>query len=223
MMVKYSKVKIYVLRLIGSCLILSLLLGWFSYADNDDDLLRDLIRPSYLSQTTLNVGKSAKRVWNEVFEWSLDTRIKFEKQVIIWDDGLPLCHNGPCPEICKVVSEDNEDFCSSKWQHKLVEVEIWKKPPIIVKVTKLLLILVIALSVTMILYNGMMYIIQTWQWKEWKSLMKNIALIVVGILISLFSVVIIRLIQSIPWTIDQELISESGNETDNNALEQTIN
>jgi hypothetical protein len=80
----------------------------------------------------------------------------------------------------------------------------------------------VTLSVTMILYNGMMYIIQSWQWKDSKSLMKNIVLIVVGILISFFSVVIIRLIQSIPWTLDEELKSENGNKTDNEILMQKI-
>lgn len=84
-------------------------------------------------------------------------------------------------------------------------------PSIIVKATRLLLSLVIALSITMILYNWMMYIIQTWQWKEAKDLTKNIAFIVVWILISLFSVVIITLLQSVPKTLETELIDEWGN------------
>ena len=94
--------------------------------------------------------------------------------------------------------------------------------PIIVKITKLLLSLVIALSVTMILYNWMQYIIQTWQWKEAKDLTKNIAYIVVWILVALFSVVIITLIQSIPRTLKEagdELWENSANETDNMILE----
>jgi hypothetical protein len=49
--------------------------------------------------------------------------------------------------------------------------------------------------------------------------MKNIILIVVGILISLFSVLIIRLIQSIPYTLDEEL-SDDGYQTDNEVLTQ---
>jgi len=79
------------------------------------------------------------------------------------------------------------------------------KPSIIVKATRILLSFVIALSITMILYNWMVYIIQTWQWKDSKDLTKNIAYIVVWILVALFSVVIINLIQSVPRTIDQEL------------------
>ena len=72
------------------------------------------------------------------------------------------------------------------------------KKSVIVRVTRLLLVLTIALSVTMILYNGMQYIIETWQWKEWKSLAKNVVLIIVWVLIALFSSIIITLIQSIP-------------------------
>lgn len=78
-------------------------------------------------------------------------------------------------------------------------------PSIIVKVTRILLSFVVALSITMILYNGMIYIIQTWQWKDSKDLTKNIAYIVAWILIALFSVVIITLIQSVPKTVDEEL------------------
>ena len=95
---------------------------------------------------------------------------------------------------------------------------VWMKASLIVKATRLLLILTIALSVTMILYNWMIYIIQTWQWKEWKSLMKNVLLIVIWILVALFSVVIINLIQSIPTTLDEELTEEIGNKSDNTVL-----
>jgi hypothetical protein len=72
------------------------------------------------------------------------------------------------------------------------------KQSVVVKATRLLLVLTIALSVTMILYNGMQYIIETWQGKEWKSLAKNVVLIIVWILIALFSSIIITLIQSVP-------------------------
>lgn len=79
-----------------------------------------------------------------------------------------------------------------------------KVPSLIVKATRFLLSLVVALSVTMILYNGMTYIIQTWQWKEWKSLVKNVVYIVIWIIISLFSITIITLLQSISTSLDKE-------------------
>ena len=92
-----------------------------------------------------------------------------------------------------------------KWSFEggLDGVKNW--PSIIVKVTRIVLSFVVALSITMILYNWMIYIIQTWQWKDSKDLTKNIAYIVVWILVALFSVLIINLIQSVPKTIDEEL------------------
>jgi hypothetical protein len=85
------------------------------------------------------------------------------------------------------------DSVTSAWK-RVIE----NKDSVIVRATRLLLILTIALSVTMILYNGMQYIIETWQGKEWKSLAKNVVLIIVWILIALFSSIIITLIQSVP-------------------------
>ena len=79
-----------------------------------------------------------------------------------------------------------------------------QKQSLIIRVTKFLLYLVVTLSVTMILYNWLTYIIQTWQWKDSKDLTKNIIYIVVWILVALFSVAIITLIQSIPTTLDKE-------------------
>lgn len=73
-----------------------------------------------------------------------------------------------------------------------------------VKVTRLLLILVVVLSVTMILYNWIKYIVKVWQGEDSKSLLKNVAYIVVWILISLFSVIIITLLRSVPKTITDE-------------------
>ena len=100
-------------------------------------------------------------------------------------------------------------------------ISVKDAPSIIVKAIRLLLSLVIALSITMILYNWMQYIIQTWQWKEAKDLTKNIAFIVIWIIISLFSVVIITLLQSVPETLERELDDEyRPNESDNQILEE---
>jgi len=217
MTIKFNKIKFYILYLIGCFVSSSVLFWWITFAA--DDLLWHLIEPSYYSNTTLDMGVNVKTVWDEVLGWSNEINIKFKKVVPIGENGQLLCHNGPCPEGCTSYDEEKDKEGICPWQHKWASVEVWKKPPMVVKVTRLLLSLVIALSVTMILYNGIMYIVQTWQWKEWKSLMKNIVLIVVGILISLFSVLIIRLIQSIPYTLDEEL-SDDGYQTDNEVLTQ---
>lgn len=82
----------------------------------------------------------------------------------------------------------------------------WNKngPSIIVRLTRVLLSLVVALSITMILYNWLSYIIQTWQWKEGKNLVKNVVYIVIWILVSLFSVTIITILQSVSTTLDKD-------------------
>ena len=89
-----------------------------------------------------------------------------------------------------------------------------KSPSLIVKVTKILLSLVIALSVTMILYNGLIYIVQTWQWKEWKDLVTNLVYIVIWILLSLFSVTIITVLQSVSNTLDKETTEDWNQKID---------
>ncbi len=78
-------------------------------------------------------------------------------------------------------------------------------------VTRLILILVVTLSVTMILYNWIMYIVKVWQWEDSKNLIKNVAYIVVWILISLFSVVIMTLLRSVPQTIEEDIPSDVNN------------
>ncbi len=80
---------------------------------------------------------------------------------------------------------------------------------LIVRITRFILILTIALAVTMILYNWFLYIVQSWKWEDWKKHITNVMRIIVWILIALFSVIIINLIQSIPKTLDEELVNKS--------------
>lgn len=87
-------------------------------------------------------------------------------------------------------------------------------PSIIVRVTRVLLALIVALSVTMILYNWLIYIIKTWQWEEGKNLVKNVVYIVIWILLSLFSVTIITILQSVSTTLEKETTIDRNQEID---------
>lgn len=53
------------------------------------------------------------------------------------------------------------------------------------------------LSVTMVIFNWIMWIIESAKWAEVKDAKKNIVLIVVGIIIALMSLSIINLITSL--------------------------
>lgn len=120
---------------------------------------------------------------------------------------------------------DMWDTPNEVWEHVLkewTEVSLWNgirdATSVIVKFTRLLLSLVVVLSVTMILYHWMSYIIQTGQWKEGKNLVSDIIYIVVGILIALFSVTIITIIQSIWPSIEEGTTAQSDNKQDNELL-----
>ncbi len=172
--------------------------GWFS---NADDLLREVIEPSYYNETIIWLGKNIKTVWNNVMLWSTELDFSIKKEVKTDDNGNPVCKWGSCSKECQTVSNSNKSVCKHQWKYSYFHIKAEKEQPMIVKITRFLLILTITLAVTMILYNGMIYIIQTWQWKDSKDLTKNIIYIVIWILVALFSVVIITLIQSVPSTL----------------------
>ncbi len=195
-----------------------LFLWWVSIAE--DDLLWQLIEPTYRADTTIKVGKNSKYVWTRFFWGSKEFDYTVERRIKRDENGNPICHGGvTCPSECNG-SSASEQLEQCDYEHEWHDhAEAWDKPSIIWKATRILLSLVIALSITMILYNGMMYIIQTWQWKEAKDLTKNIAYIVIWILVALFSVVIITLIQSIPSTLDDWRWSSDSKINDNKMVE----
>ena len=213
-----------------SLLVSPFLLLWAWYCA--DDLLYQLFYPSIQTDNIIDMWENVNTVWQNVFEWSIDITLldvdNIRKIVETDDDGNLLCHwSGDvkeviCPQECSYISDDNKKTCR-KQRIKKVTADVWggvtKSPSIVVKVTRLLLLLTITLSITMILWNGMSYIIQTWQWKEWKNLVKNIIYIVVWIFIALFSVIIITIIQSVPATIEDEVRIEADNQTDEGALD----
>jgi len=221
-----------------SLLAFPFLFWWISCSA--DDLLRQLFEPAIQTDNIIDMWENVNTVWENFFEWSIDidlldvdTDLRFAIGEVVRDDhGNPLCGWGwkkktrPCPEECQIVSEDNKEKCRKEWKRDFIEASyieasggISRSPSLIVKATRLLLLLTITLSITMILWNGMSYIIQTWQWKEWKNLVKNIIYIVVWIFIALFSVIIITIIQSVPTTIENEVKVEADNKTDNDATQ----
>ena len=118
--------------------------------------------------------------------------------------------------------DTEQEVWESVFHNDWVEIDIGEwfgdSVSIIAKFTRLLLSLVVALSITMILVNGMKYIIETGQWKEGKDLVKNIVYIVIGILVSLFSITIITIIQSVETTLYNELEYQWDNRKDDELL-----
>jgi len=203
-----------------SLLVLPFFLWWIS---NGWDLLRQIIEPAYEEEIIIGLWNSKETVWKNVFKWGTSVELGLSVRVPKTENWKPVCRFGSCSSACAEINETNTNLCKRQWSYEWgLGVSAWisKEPSVIVKITRMLLVLTITLSVTMILYNGMMYIVQTWQWKDGKSL-KNIAYIVVWILIALFSVIIMRIIQSIPTTIgDYGELPTYGYEQDKAAISQ---
>ena len=91
-----------------------------------------------------------------------------------------------------VLREGNEISLSlDKWLEKK------RRPSLLVQFSKFLLRLTIILSITMIIYNGVMYVVKASKGENPKEIYSNILYIVFWILLGLSSVIIIRLISSI--------------------------
>lgn len=75
--------------------------------------------------------------------------------------------------------------------------DVSKNESIIMRITKFILMLTIVLSVTMIILNGIQYIIKSWNGEDPSKSRTNLIYIVVGIILALFSVVIVNLLRSV--------------------------
>ena len=72
-----------------------------------------------------------------------------------------------------------------------------KRQPLILEVTRFTLRMSIVLAVTMLIYNGIQYMLKTSKGEHPKDIVTNIIYILAGVLLALSSVIIIRLASSI--------------------------
>ncbi len=103
---------------------------------------------------------------------------------------------------------------------------ITTEAPLIVRIAKFLLRITMVLAITMVLFNGVMWIIESSKWAEVKNAKKNLILIVTGILIALMSLSIINLISSITvsslgWS-STTIWNPSNNSTTDNIHRDTL-
>lgn len=78
-----------------------------------------------------------------------------------------------------------------------VDIEVSQKPSVIIAVTRFLLMLTIVISVTMIILNGIQYIIKSGNGEDPSKSRENLMYVIVGIILALFSVVIVNLLRSV--------------------------
>ena len=83
-------------------------------------------------------------------------------------------------------------------------IKIGQKGSIVVRITRFALMLTIVLAVTMIIFNGMQYIIKSGTGEDPKKVQTNLVYVVVGIILALLSVVLINLLRSTGHTLYKE-------------------
>lgn len=72
-----------------------------------------------------------------------------------------------------------------------------KRQSLIIEVTRFILRMTVVLAVTMLIYNGLQYMIKSSKWEHPKEIITNIVYIILWVLLALFSVLIVRLASSI--------------------------
>lgn len=95
------------------------------------------------------------------------------------------------------------NYCWELWWDRdiqAIDVGVAQREPLLVRFTKFLLRLTIVLSVTMIIYTGIRYILAAGDEEGMKSARQNLVYIILGILLALMSYGIIILIESIGFS-----------------------
>lgn len=78
-----------------------------------------------------------------------------------------------------------------------------KNPPLLARIAQILLRFTVAIAVSMIIYNAIIYGMKVLWWDDYKSKesLKKLSYVGLGILLALFSIVIINLIRSLTTTV----------------------
>jgi len=161
-----------------------------------EDLLEKAFEPAFKNETIINLWEGKNAVGNEVLrEW-----------VNVQDNAGQWCFvnnkhiSNSDLEIQKTAvwyTWTYTNFCQQiLWGDRDTTV-LQTEAPLIVRIAKFLLRITMVLAVTMVIFNGIMRIIESAKWAEVKDVKKNMVLLVVGILIALMSLSIINLISSL--------------------------
>lgn len=164
----------------------SLFLLNFLQAANGD-LMKQAFETAKSYDTILNLWDTKDAVWNNILResTSIDTNENLGNWCFINWQFLNV----------------NENWCLERgWDRNVSMMNVSAQEPLIVRITKFLLRMTVVLSITMVILNSILYMIEVLNWKDRKSAeaKKNLAWVAGWIIISLMSVGIINIIISIP-------------------------
>lgn len=161
-----------------------------------EDLLEKAFKPAMNNETIINLWAGKNAVGNEILkEW-------VGVQDNLWRWCFVQWQRITDAELSNQKSnawynENIQAFCTQILWGEYNISAITTEAPLIVRITKFILRITMVLAVTMVIFNGIMWIIESAKWWEVKDAKKNIVLIVVWILIALMSLSIVNLISSL--------------------------
>lgn len=151
------------------------------------DLMEQAFNTARTYDTIIDIWNTKDAVWNEILRESASVGVNenFGQWCFI-NDQFKNIDKASCDE--------------QWWDWNIQAIGTDTKPPLIVRITKFLLRMTIILSITMVIYNAVIYMVEVLNWKDRKTAdaKKNLAWVVWGVIISLMSVGIINLVISIP-------------------------
>lgn len=160
------------------------------------DLLEKAFEPAMSNETIINLWAGKNAVGNEILrQW-----VTVSSNLWMWCivNGKHITDTDlEKQKIAIGYTWATSDFCQQILGWDQDTPAFTTEAPLIVRIAKFLLRITMVLAVTMVIFNGIMWIIESSKWGEVKDAKKNIVLIVVGILIALMSLGIVNLISSI--------------------------
>jgi len=192
-------------------LVVSMVTYFFSNKLYAADLLEQAFEPAMTNETIVNLWAGKNAVGNEILRQWAGAQL---------DIGAWCDINWTRSATYIITAQKNaagfggteSAFCTDvlwwTWDSSSISMSGTTQAPLIVRIAKFLLRITMVLSVTMVIFNGIMWILESSKWSEVKDAKKNITLIIAWILISLMSLGIINLISSITVS---SLSTESSN------------
>lgn len=162
------------------------------------DIMDVMFAPAKAHEKLLNLWSTKEQVGDEVFRESQQIGLSenFGKGCFIGsksiddfkDQKTKASYVGSDEDFCvKILGGDRKkDLISSETQ-----------APLLVRITKFLLRITMVLAVSMVIYNGILWIVESSKGGDIKDAKNNLIYIFVGILIALSSVALINLVSSL--------------------------
>lgn len=178
------------------------LLMWVSKTVVAADIMDVMFEPAKSYEKIIDLGSTKTAVGNEVFKESiqLGVDVNFSYVCSIKGQSIPS-KTIDNQKTTAGYNWSNQDFCEKvlwgSYNKNYISWTSQQQAPLIVRITKFLLRLTVVLAITMILYNGIMWIIESSKGGDVKDAKNNIIYVVGGILVALSSVALINLISSL--------------------------